>query len=95
MLKSKTISVNDTDIARALFPTLTFLTIFTIIFDIIVASESLSEESITDVKVKDSQRKSLYISIIPGIMSAFVYSNTIGILLFIVTITAKFFYTTA
>ena len=63
------------DIAQTLFPLMTFLSTYSLIFDFIQNREQLHEAPVTDTTVKDAQKTSLYIATIPTFISAFIFSN--------------------
>jgi len=80
------------DIAKTFFPVLVFLSTYSLVFDFIQNREQLYEAPVTDTTVKDAQKKSLYISTIPTIIAAFIFSNPTGIILLLIIYLAKFFY---
>ena len=77
-------------IIKTLFSSLIFLSSYSLIFTFLQNNEEIKEESVVDAKVKDIQKKSLYLSIIPTIISTFIIINTPGMIVLLLTILTMF-----
>lgn len=91
--EGKKITFSIIEVVRALFPVMVFLSVFTLVFDVIQSRDSIMDESVSSIPVRSAQKQALYVSLIPAIMATFLFSNMIGVILLISCVSLKFLYT--